>query len=66
MVGLGGVWTDVLADRAFGLLPLTDLEAAALLRSLRCHPLLVGHRGSPPVDIAAVEDLLHAALGTGR
>ena len=58
MVGLGGVWTDVLADRVFGLLPLSDLEASALLRSLHCHPLLAGHRGSPPVDLAAVEDLL--------
>ena len=58
MVGLGGIWTDLLADRAFSLLPLTDLEAGALLRSLRCHPLLAGYRGAPAVDVAAVEDLL--------
>ncbi|HEX7189863.1 MAG TPA: GNAT family N-acetyltransferase [Actinomycetes bacterium] len=58
MVGLGGIWTDLLADRAFRLLPLTDLEAGALLRSLRCHPLLAGYRGAPAVDVTAVEDLL--------
>jgi acyl-CoA synthetase (NDP forming)/GNAT superfamily N-acetyltransferase len=58
MVGLGGTWTDLLQDRAFGLVPLTDDEPAALLRSLRCAPVLMGHRGTPPVDLAAVEDLL--------
>ena len=58
MVGLGGIWTEVLGDRAFALLPMTDLEAGALLRSLRCHPLLVGYRGRPAVDVPALEDLL--------
>ncbi len=58
MVGLGGVWTDLLQDRAFGLVPLADQEPAALLRSLRCAPVLTGYRGAPPVDLGAVEDLL--------
>jgi acyl-CoA synthetase (NDP forming) len=58
MLGLGGVYTDLLADRAFRLLPLTDLDAAAMWRSLRGAPLLTGYRGSSPVDITALEDLL--------
>ena len=58
MVGLGGVFTDLLGDRAFGLLPLSDLEAAALIRTLRAAPLLLGYRGSRPVDVPALEDLL--------
>jgi acyl-CoA synthetase (NDP forming) len=58
MVGLGGVWTDLLQDRAFGLVPLAEDEPAALVRSLRCAPALEGYRGAPPVDLAAVEDLL--------
>ena len=58
MVGLGGVFTDLLGDRSFGLLPLTDRYAAFMFRSLRAAPLLLGYRGAAPVDIAALEDLL--------
>lgn len=58
MVGLGGMMTDLLGDRAFGLLPLTDREAASLLRSLRAAPLLMGYRGTTPIDTAVVEDLM--------
>ena len=58
MVGLGGVHTDLLGDRAFRLVPMTDLDAGRMWRSLRAAPLLTGYRGAPPVDTAAVEDLL--------
>lgn len=56
-VGLGGVHTDLLADRAVGLLPLTDRQAASMLRSLRVGPLL-GYRGAGPIDIGLVEGLM--------
>jgi acyl-CoA synthetase (NDP forming)/GNAT superfamily N-acetyltransferase len=58
MFGLGGVASDLLADRAFRILPLTREDAAAHVRSLRASPLLFGYRGSEPVDGAALEDLL--------
>jgi len=58
MVGLGGVHTDLFADRAFRLVPMTDRDAGRMWRSLRAAPLLTGYRGSPRVNIAAVEDLL--------
>ncbi len=58
MLGLGGVNTDLFADRALRLLPLTDLDAAGMWRSLRAAPLLTGYRGGPAVDTAAVENLL--------
>jgi acyl-CoA synthetase (NDP forming) len=56
--GVGGVATDLLGDRAFRTLPLTDLDAADLVRAPRAWPLLDGYRGSEPVDVAALEDLL--------
>ncbi|GLY85159.1 acyl-CoA synthetase [Actinoallomurus iriomotensis] len=56
--GLGGVTTDVLEDRSARLTPLTDLDAAELIRSIRGAPLLFGHRGAPAVDTAALEDTL--------
>ncbi len=56
--GLGGVATDLLGDRAFRTLPLTDLDAAELVREPRAWPLLDGYRGSEPADVAALEELL--------
>ncbi|WP_138733627.1 bifunctional acetate--CoA ligase family protein/GNAT family N-acetyltransferase [Modestobacter excelsi] len=56
--GVGGVATDLLGDRAYRTLPLTDLDAHELVREPRAWPLLDGYRGSTPVDSAALEDLL--------
>jgi acyl-CoA synthetase (NDP forming)/GNAT superfamily N-acetyltransferase len=59
MAGSGGVLTDLLADRRWRGLPLTDLDAIEMLRSLRCAPLLAGYRGAEPADETAVLDVLH-------
>jgi acyl-CoA synthetase (NDP forming) len=56
--GLGGVATDLLGDRAYRTLPLTDLDAAELVREPRAWPLLDGYRGAEPADVAALEELL--------
>jgi acyl-CoA synthetase (NDP forming)/GNAT superfamily N-acetyltransferase len=56
--GLGGVATDVLADHAARLTPLTDTDADRLIGAIRAAPLLLGHRGRPPADHAALRDLL--------
>jgi len=57
-VAVGGIASEVLGDRAFRAVPLTDVDAAEMVRSLRASPLLLGWRGAEPVDIAALEDLL--------
>jgi acyl-CoA synthetase (NDP forming) len=56
--GLGGVATDVLGDRSARLTPLTDTDGAALIRSIRAAPLLLGHRGTPAADLGALQDIL--------
>jgi acyl-CoA synthetase (NDP forming) len=53
MVGLGGLYAEVLEDVAIGLAPLDQAGAVALLKSLRGAAILHGARGRPPVDIAA-------------
>ena len=58
LFGLGGVTAELLADRALRLVPVTDEDAHELVRSLRGSQLLFGYRGRPPVDVAALEDLL--------
>jgi acyl-CoA synthetase (NDP forming) len=56
--GLAGVATDLLGDLGYRSLPLTDVDAAGLVRSVRAAPLLFGHRGDDPVDVEALEELL--------
>jgi acyl-CoA synthetase (NDP forming) len=56
--GLGGVATDVLGDHAARLTPLTDADADEMIRSIRAAPLLYGHRGTSPVDLPALADIL--------
>ncbi len=58
MFGLGGIWADLLADQAFRLVPLTDVDAADLIGGLRTTPLLTGYRGSPKCDLVALKELL--------
>jgi acyl-CoA synthetase (NDP forming)/GNAT superfamily N-acetyltransferase len=56
--GLGGAGSDVLDDRSARLTPLTDTDAAALIRSVRAAPLLLGHRGAPAADLPALQQVL--------
>ncbi len=56
--GVGGVATDLLGDRAFRIPPLTDLDAAEMVTSVRAAPLLFGYRGSDPLDVDAVERVI--------
>ncbi len=56
--GAGGVNAELLRDVAVRITPLTDLDAAEMLRSLRTFALLEGYRGTARCDVAAVEDVL--------
>ncbi len=56
--GLGGVATEVLGDHAARLAPLTTTDADDLIHSIRAAPLLLGHRGQPAADVAALRDAL--------
>ncbi|MBY0397203.1 MAG: acetate--CoA ligase family protein, partial [Thermoleophilia bacterium] len=60
MVGLGGVFTEVLDDVAIRLAPLDRADALAMLDDLRGRVLLDGARGRPSVDRGAVADLVVA------
>ena len=57
VVGLGGVWTEALADVAVIPLPATPERVEAALRGLRGAPLLTGHRGRPALAIGAAAQL---------
>jgi acyl-CoA synthetase (NDP forming) len=56
--GAGATAVELLKDVAVRLTPLTDLDAAEMVRSLATFPLLDGYRGAPRADVGALEDLL--------
>jgi acetate---CoA ligase (ADP-forming) len=58
MFGLGGIYVEAMADVVFRLAPVSDVDAAEMVRSIRGIRLLCGLRGEPPSDLAAIEDAL--------
>lgn len=68
IVGMGGVYAEVLQDVAVALAPITQKVAEELIRSLRGAPLLLGARGHAALDIAATAQAAVAlsTLGSER
>ncbi|SED84566.1 bifunctional GNAT family N-acetyltransferase/acetate--CoA ligase family protein [Streptomyces sp. Ag109_O5-10] len=58
LFGLGGTATEVLADHAARIAPLTDRDVHDLITAPRCAPLLFGTHGNGPVDLERLEQLL--------
>jgi acyl-CoA synthetase (NDP forming) len=56
--GAGGTAVELIKDVAVRITPLTDRDAAEMVRSLQTFPLLDGYRGAPKADVPALEDLL--------
>jgi acyl-CoA synthetase (NDP forming) len=56
--GLGGVLVELLHDVAHRLTPVSDVDAAEMLATLRAGRLLDGYRGMPPGDRAALVEVL--------
>lgn len=55
---LGGPQAELMGDVSRRILPLTDVDAADMLASLRGYPLLTGYRGSESVDVNGLRALL--------
>lgn len=53
LVGMGGVYTEVLGDTLMALAPAGENEVELLLRSLKGAPLLFGFRGKPRLCVEA-------------
>ena len=56
--GIGGTLAELVAETAYRLAPLTDVDAADLVTTGKAGRLLAGFRGADPTDTAAVADLL--------
>lgn len=58
MFGLGGIYAELLKDTSIRLHPLRDSDARDMIRSVKMAELLKGYRGSAPMDIESLEELL--------
>ena len=58
MFGLGGIFVEVLRDVALHRCPFGPDVAERMIRSIRAAPILLGARGRPPADIAALAEML--------
>lgn len=58
MFGLGGIFVELFKDVAFRAAPLTAYDAESMIAQVKASRVLDGIRGEPPVDKAALTDLL--------
>jgi len=58
LIGAGGIFTEVYDDHQVAIPPLSPAEAERLIRRLKVHKVLLGHRARPPADVRALVELL--------
>jgi len=63
-VGLGGVLTEIYKDVSHRMLPVSEGDAAEMLRELKSWPLLDGFRGRPNADTASACQAIAAISST--
>lgn len=56
--GLGGIHVEIFGDVQFRITPLTDRDAAEMVRGIKAYRLLTGYRGHAPADLEALEETL--------
>ena len=60
MVGLGGIFIEVLKDVQAGLAPLSRSDISFMIRNLKSNKMLEGVRGQPPISVEKWTDLIVA------
>jgi len=65
MFGLGGVFTELLREVSFRVLPIERADAQQMIRETRGTEILRGYRGQPPVSEDMLVDLLLNASRMG-
>ena len=58
MLGMGGIYVEILKDVTFRLAPLTDQEANDMISSIKTKKLLEGVRGEKPSDIEKLSECI--------
>ncbi len=56
--GMGGIYTEIFADRSLGLVPLNRLLIRRLMEETKVYRILRGYRNRPAVDMTVLEEML--------
>jgi len=57
MFGMGGIWTELLKDTSFRLIPIEPIDAEEMIEDLKSYPLLQGYRGQA-ANVESLKKLL--------
>jgi acyl-CoA synthetase (NDP forming) len=58
MLGLGGIFVEVMEDISFRVVPVSSEDAQEMIAELKGHRILKGFRGSKPADLEALTDTI--------
>ena len=58
MLGMGGIYVEILKDVTFRLAPITNREADGMISSIKTQKLLQGVRGEKPSDITKLSECI--------
>ena len=58
LFGMGGIWTEVIKDRAIAFPPLNRLLARRLMEGTKIYRMLSGYRNKPPANLDRIEEIL--------
>jgi len=56
--GLGGIFVEIFKDISFRVVPITKEDALKMIKEIKSYKILEGYRGSKPVNIDALVDML--------
>jgi acetyl-CoA synthetase (ADP-forming) len=58
MFGIGGVAVELMKDVSYRLTPINKKEVLEMMMEIKSYPLLTGYRGSKPVDLKRLADVV--------
>ncbi|MBW2301183.1 MAG: acetate--CoA ligase family protein [Deltaproteobacteria bacterium] len=62
LFGMGGTAVEIYKDITIRMAPVTERDAISMVRSLKAHPLLEGYRGTKPINLEKLTQMLKAFL----
>lgn len=60
LLGVGGTAVEIYKDVALRMAPIFERDVDSMLKSIKARPLLEGYRGSEPINIEALKNMLRA------
>jgi acyl-CoA synthetase (NDP forming) len=58
LLGIGGTGVEIYKDSSLRMAPLKQKEAESMIQGLKAHQLLKGYRGSKPVNLSLLIDMI--------